>query len=246
MIIAPKHVLQALGTSMLLGALTACSHPAGVVVLAFPHGGDDGAAGIRADAAATSALQSRGIAVEHLDLDSGAQNPHQDEGTDDERAIAREAGLPELVAGRRDIAGVIVGPTRAVADAVPWRRLRMRVVAVAPLVRDVACACETERELRMHAADVIIESADGRTWTDGRGRSFAQLAGAAANRRSFEVVNRRGIRYRVPARSRAALLADPDALDRRDFSASRLGLVPSAAEPSLESRARDAVSKLLR
>jgi hypothetical protein len=238
--------LQAVTTSVLLGALTACSHPSGVVVVAFPHGGDGGAAGIRADAAATAALQSRGIAVEHLDLDSGVQNPHQDEGTDDERAIARAAGLPELLAGRRDIAGIIVGPTRAVADAVPWRRLPMRVVAVAPLVRDVACACRTERALRMHDGDVIIESTDGQEWADARGRSFAHLAGAAANRISFDVVNRRGFQYRVLQRSRAALLADPDALDRRDFSASRLGLVPSAAEPSIESRARDAVSKLLR
>ncbi len=88
--------------------LAACGRPAGVVLLAFPHWGDAGADEIQADAAATAVLRSRGIEVEHLDLDPGVQNPHQDEGTDDERAVAQAARLPILVAGRRDIAGIIV------------------------------------------------------------------------------------------------------------------------------------------
>ncbi len=228
----------------MLVALSACGRPSGIVVLAFPHGGDAAADGIRADAAATAALRSLGIVVEHLDLDPGVQNPHEDEGTDDERAVVRAAQLPDLLGDRHDVAGIIVGPTRAVADAVPWRRLRMRVVAVAPLVRDIACACDTERDLRVRHGDVVVESTDGRTWTDAHGRRSASLREAVGARSVFDVVNRRGLRYRVPELSRAALLADADALDRRDFSA--LGLAPIGAKRSIEDLARDAVSKLFR
>jgi hypothetical protein len=75
-----------------------------------------------------------GVTVEHLDLDGGVQNPHEDEGTDDGRAVERAANLAASLTGRHDLLGVIVGPTRAIADAVPWRRLPTRVVAIAPLV----------------------------------------------------------------------------------------------------------------
>jgi hypothetical protein len=100
--------------------------------------------------------------------------------------------------------------------------------------------------LRVSHGDVVVESTDGRTWTDAHGRRFASLREAVGARSVFDVVNRRGLRYRVPELSRAALLADADALDRRDFSAHGLGLAPTAAQRGIEDLARDAVSKLLR
>ena len=86
--------MHAFSASILCVALAACVAQSSVVLLAFPHGGDAGADGIRADFAATVALRSREIEVGHLDLNPGVQNPHQDEETDDERAVAQAARLP--------------------------------------------------------------------------------------------------------------------------------------------------------
>jgi len=238
--------MRAIILSLSIAVPAACARSPGVVVLAFSHGGDAGADGLRADAAATSALATRGVAVEHLDLDGGVQNPHEDEGTDDGRAVAKAANLATSLAGRHDVLGVVVGPTRAIADAVPWRRLPMRVVAVAPLVRDIPCACDTEAELRKHDAGVIIESSDGLTWTDPHGRVFDQLRDVVADRAAFDVVSRRGFRYRAPEQSKAALLVYPGAIDRRDFDAGATRLVPlGTPESGIEQMAKTAAAMVL-
>ena len=223
-----------------LVVLVSCAS-APAIVLAFPHGGDAGADGIAADAAATAYLEPRGYRVEHVDLDSGVVNPHEDEGTDDERAVQAVRQLAAAVRDRGTVRGLIVGPTRAIADAVP--RLPVPIVAVAPLTRHVRCACDREAELRRRDPSVVIETVDGAWWVSASGR-FRTLAAAASGIRSFDVVNRRGAQYHVPAAALRALLRQPGAIDLRGFSAHDVGLIRKP-EPAVAARSVRAAQMLL-
>ncbi|GAC1396602.1 MAG: hypothetical protein NVS4B5_01910 [Vulcanimicrobiaceae bacterium] len=216
------------------------------VVLAFPHGGMTGADGLRAESAAKEALLERGVAVKLVNLDAGVANPHEDEGTDDERAIAAAARLPETLRRLGHVRGVLVGPTRAIADAVPWRKIHARIVAIAPLVREVPCVCKRESDLLQSDGSLLLSSGDGRSWMDRKHSHYSSLPVAVGNRSSFTVVNRLGFAYRVPPNSRAALMENPGALDLRSFSAAAHGL-QALPNPSVDvaKQARRAVSGLL-
>ncbi|MDP9024896.1 MAG: hypothetical protein M3N13_05975 [Candidatus Eremiobacteraeota bacterium] len=220
-----------------------CGDRADSVVLAFPHGGNAGAQGIRASEAAEKALHDAGLRTIVLDLDPGVTNPHEDEGTDDERAVEAASRLPGRIPP--GVRAVIVGPTRAIADAVPWRRIMTPVIGVAPLVRDMPCVCPSESQLLRAEPRLAVEAADGSNWTRGA-RRYRTLAEAVRPLTSgFEFANRLGDRYRVSVKSRGRVLANTAGLDLRTFSSQEYGVEPIGDTLSLEAQVLHAVRVLV-
>ena len=113
----PKRPLLRLCAVLLFIFLASCSKHERYVVLLFPHGGQDGAAGLQADAGARLALEGGSLVARFIDLDAGVQNPHEDEGTGDERAVRRIRMLLPGIARDPAIAAAIAGPTPDIVRA---------------------------------------------------------------------------------------------------------------------------------
>ena len=202
--------------------------------------------GLRAENAAKAELIRRGVPIEIINLDDGGANAHEDEGTDDDRAVIAATRLPETLRHFGPVRGIIVGPSRAIADAVPWRRLPAPVIAIAPLVHEIPCACLRESDLLRSRGSLFLASDDGLSWTDRTHKHYSSLLDAVGTRSAFTVVNRKGFAFRVLPRFRAALLEHPDALDLPWLLpiGARLQALPNAAD-DLAAQARRAVSMLV-